>query len=347
MKKIIINGRFLIHRVTGVERYAREILQELDKLVKPGELIMAVPPDVKDVPEYQNIKIVRTGRFKNRIWEHVCFPKYVKKTGGIALNLCNVAPLPKPGVVCIHDVKIKASPQYFSRKFLIWYNLLFWNAAKRAKLILTVSEFSKSEIIKYYHVDSGCIRVIPNAWQHYLKTGYDENALATYHLMKDDYYFSMCSLEPNKNFKWIAEVARTHPEQNFAVAGSVNESVFADGLGFACPENMKLLGYVSDEEAKTLMRDCKAFLFPTFYEGFGIPPLEALSAGAKQVFVSDTDVMHEVFGESVRYVDPYRPESFDEGRPDASTADREEVLEKYSWKKSAEKLYKLFDEIRK
>ena len=62
--------------------------------------------------------------------------------------------------------------------------------------------------------------------------------------------------------------------------------------------------WVSDEGAKTLMRDCKVFLFPTFYEGFDIPPLEAISAGAKQVVVSDTEVMHEVFGDSVSYINP-------------------------------------------
>lgn len=334
--KVIINGRFLLHRVTGVERYAREILNELDRIVEPGSITLAVPPEVEDTPKYNSISIVKVGRFHNRLWEHISFPWYVHKQKGISLNLCNVAPLPAPGIVCIHDVKIKATPQYFSKKFLLWYNFLLLNATKRAKMIVTVSEFSKSEIVKYFKVSPERIVVIPNAWQHYERIGYDENTLNKYSLSKGEYFFSMCSLEPNKNFKWIAEVGRQTPQSIFAVAGSINEKVFAEGLGFVRPENMKLLGYVSDEEAKTLMRDCKAFLFPTFYEGFGIPPLEAISAGAKRVVVSDTEVMHEVFGESVDYINPNKYEM--KLREKRGNEEMMQVLRKYSWKKSAEEL---------
>ena len=148
-RKIIINGRFLIHRVTGVERYAREIVNELDKIAESIKIEMAIPPEVTEIPKYKNIKIVRIGKLNNRLWEHLSLPLYVKRSNAISLNLCNVAPLLSPGIVCIHDVKIKATPQYFSKKFLIWYNLLFSNATLRAKKIITVSEFSKNEIIKY------------------------------------------------------------------------------------------------------------------------------------------------------------------------------------------------------
>ena len=115
MRPIIINGRFLLHRTTGVERYAREIIAELDKAIPAGSITIAVPPEIENVPVYQNIKVIKTGKFKNRLWEHISFPWYVHKQKGISLNLCNVAPLPSPGIVCIHDVKIKATPQYFSK----------------------------------------------------------------------------------------------------------------------------------------------------------------------------------------------------------------------------------------
>ena len=327
-----MNGRFLIHKITGVERYAREILTELDRQIQYGEIEMAVPPETKEIPSYKNIKVVKVGRFHNRLWEHISFPLYVWKKKAISLNLCNVAPLFSPGIVCIHDVKIKARPQDFRKKFLIWYNILLSNACKRAKNIITVSEFSKREICKYDNVHPKRITVIHNAWQHYERMGDDEGALKKYGVEKDSYYFSMCSLEPNKNFKWIAEVAKRNPKLVFAVSGSINKKVFANGLGFECPSNMKLLGYVSDEEAKTLMRDCKAFLFPTFYEGFGIPPLEAISAGAKRVVVSDTEVMHEIFGESVFYIDPCR---YNIDLNHIQLGKRENILEKYDWKKSA------------
>ncbi len=306
MSRIIINGRFLVHRITGVERYAREITAELDNLAAPGEMELAVPPEVRaeEIPAYRNIRAVRVGRLHNRPWEHVSFPAYVRRQKAVSLNLCNTAPLPDPGVVCIHDMKTKARPQDFSRGFLAWYRLLFRNETRRARMLITVSEFSKREICRYYGVAPERILVAPNSWQHFARIGFDEGALEKYGLERGKYAFSMSSMEPNKNFRWIAAAARKDPAHTYAVAGAINREVFAGGPGFACPENMKLLGYVSDAEARTLMRDCRAFLFPTFYEGFGIPPLEALSAGCPRVVVSDTEVMHEVFGNGVSYVDP-------------------------------------------
>lgn len=339
--KIIINGRFLLHRITGVERYAREVLLELDKIISAGELELAIPPETQDIPEYKNIVITKVGKLKNRLWEHISFPVYVWKKKALSLNLCNVAPFSSPGIVCIHDMKIKAHPEYFSKKFLLWYNLLFYNAIKRAKKIITVSEFSKKEIIKYYHVSSEKIVVIPNAWQHYERVKYDEKTLEKNNLDKYSYFFAMGSIEPNKNFKWIAETAKNMPNQLFAIAGSINEKVFIDGLGFKLPSNIKLLGYISDEEAKTLMRDCKAFLFPSYYEGFGIPPLEAMSAGCNNIAVSDTEVMHEIFENTVTYLDIEK--SVD--KLTFSYVEHKEILKKYSWMESAKRIHSLIEEL--
>lgn len=338
--KVIINGRFLTHKITGVERYATELCLELDKLINKNEIIIALPPEVKNVPDYNNIKVVHVGKLHNRLWEHISFPLYVLRNKGISLNLCNVGPLLNPGLVCIHDVKIKARPHDFSKKFLAWYNLLFSNATKRSKKIITVSEFSKKEICKYYNIDSDKISVIPNAWQHYERIDYDEETLDKYSLKKYNFYFSISSLEPNKNFKWLAKVAEKNPDQTFAIAGSINKNVFSNAFEFQCPKNMMFLGYVSDSEAKTLMRDCKGFLFPTFYEGFGIPPLEAISAGSRYIYVSDSEVMHEVFKNDVNYIDPYTP-----NLPIDSHVTTNSVLNRYSWTDSANKLYELINEV--
>lgn len=339
MKKIIINGRFLTQKITGVQRYAREIVLELDNLIKKDEIEIAIPPETIDVPNYKNIKVVKVGIFHNRLWEHISFPLYVIKRGGISLNLCNVAPLISPGLVCIHDMKIKAHPEFFSKKFLIWYRLLFFNAAKRAKLIITVSEFSKSEIIKYYNIKPEKIIVVPNGWQHFEKIIYDEDALRKYNLLRNNYYFAMSSLEPNKNFKCIAEMSKNNPKEKFVIAGSINEKVFARGLGFNCPANMQLIGYVTDEEAKTLMRDCKAFLFPSIYEGFGIPPLEAMSAGARRIVVSDIPVMHEIFSESVDNVDETGKDYLFINS--YNLKEKNNILKNYNWKISCMKLKRI------
>lgn len=345
MKKIVVNGKLLTQRVTGVQRYALEVLQALDAFIEKGSIQLALPPDVIDVPCYKNIEVVKVGRLTNRLWEQISFPKYLFSQKAIALNLCNVSPLLAPGVVCIHDVKVKATPQYFSKSFLWYYWLLLANATRRGKAIVTVSDFSKSEIIKYYPAAADKITVIPNAWQHYQTTQYDEDALHKYALEKKNYCFSVSSLEPNKNLLWVARAAQKNPRIIFAVAGSMNDKVFANGLGFELPSNMKLLGYVSDEEAKTLMRDCRAFLFPSFYEGFGIPPLEAMSAGAKKIVVSDTTVMHEVFEASVCYINPHCADIDLEELLDGKEQEKDEILNKYTWENSARKMLLVLENL--
>lgn len=342
--KIIVNGRFLLHQITGVERYAREIIAELDKMVVPGVVQLAIPPEVENIPLYDNIGVIKIGKFHNHAWEHISLPLYAKREKGILLNLCNVAPLLSPGVVCIHDMKIKTTPQYFNKIFLLWYRLIFFNAIKRSSMIITVSEFSKKEICKYYHIKEEKIHVVPNAWQHYERINIDENVLAFFNLEKGKYYFSLSSLEPNKNFKWVAETARHNSNQIFVIAGLANKTIFAENSEFNYPKNIKFLGYVSDEKAKALMKYCKAFLFPTFYEGFGIPPLEAISAGTKHIIVSDTEVMHEIYKDLAIYIDPYCPcTNLDDLFVNESIAAKQEVLKRYSWKKSANLLWKLLN----
>lgn len=345
--KIIVNGRFLLHRITGVERYAREILSELDKICLPGEFILAIPPGVENVPNFNNIKVEKVGKMHNRLWEHFSFSHYVHKMGGLSLNLCNVSPLFCPGVTVICDMKIKAYPQFFSKKFLLWYNILFSNTMRYAKKIITISEFSKNEILKYYHIQEDKIIVIPCGWQHINRIKYDESALLKYGLETKKYYFSLSSMDPNKNFKWVAEVARKNPAYVFAIGGSINHEVFKSGLGFEMPYNMKLLGYVTDEEAKTLMRDCKSFIYPSFYEGFGMPPLEAAASGCCSVVISDIPVMHEIFGNDsgVEFVSCNESDSFKVDIMQMGRFPMKNVLNKYAWSKSASILYETLKEL--
>ena len=344
MKKIIINGRFLTQRTTGVQRYAREILNELDKIVDSEKVELAVPENVpiESIPKYKNINVKVIGKLQDILWEHISFPLYVLKKRGISLNLCNVAPLLAPGIVCIHDMKIKAHPEYFNKKFVVWYNILFKNEICRAKTLITVSEFSKREICKYYNVKPEKIIVISNSWQHYNRVGYDENALKKYELNEKKYYFSMCSLEPNKNFRWIAAAAEKNPNYTFAIAGSINNKVFEQGLNYSCPSNLKLLGYVTDQEAKELLKNCFAFIFPSFYEGFGIPPLEAISAGTERIIVSDIPQMHEMFGNEVTYINPYElpGKLICKKKCNSKT-----ILNQFSWEESAKKMLRVICSI--
>ncbi len=340
--KIIINGRFYSQKLTGVQRYAGELVAQLDLLYDGTDVEIALPPDA-EMPDLKHIGVVRLGKHTGVVWEQTDFLRYVRKQKAVSLNLCNSAPLYGRKIVCIHDVKIKAYPEFFSRKFRMWYHILFRNITRKALALITVSDFSKEELVKYYRCDPQKINVIYNAWQHYEQIPVSEEHTASFGLQKGKYAFSLGSLEPNKNLPWILQTAKNNPDIVFAVGGGINSKVFAQD-NIELPGNVRLLGYLSDIAAKSLMRDCGYFLFPSFYEGFGIPPMEAMVAGAPNIVVSDIPVMHEIFGGSVSYIDPKR---YDYRLADITAPSQKYdcVLERFSWKRSARKLLGLLQRM--
>ena len=341
--KYIINGRFYSQKITGVQRYAREIVKELDKICHGMQIEIAIPQDAEDVPSFSNIRATKIGEKGNVLWEQTTFSKYVRKSKAASINLCNSAPLTGKKIVVIHDVKVTAHPEFFNWKFRAWYQFLFRNITKKALKIITVSEFSKQEIIRYFHCNPDKVHVVYSAWQHYDHISVDESVLKKFSLRENDYIFALGSLDPNKNLPWILKAAENDPSEKFIVGGGINFSVFAKQK-IQLPQNVHLIGYLSDVEAKSLMRYCKAFVFPSFYEGFGVPPMEAMVAGAPVIIVSDIPVMHEIFGDSVYYIDP-NATSFNFPAEDNygknETILNTKILDKYSWEKSAGRLLSL------
>lgn len=335
---IVINGKFLSQKVTGVQRYAREIISETDKICAGQDIVILTDKNAVDIPELKNIRVVRAGHLAGNLWEQITLPLYAKKHKALCVNLCNMAPILAPDVVVVHDISFKVNKSFFSKKFVLWYNFVFGHIMKKIRLIATVSEFSRGEISREYGIPPEKILVTYNGWQHFQRISGAENVSEKYNLTDGNYCFAMSSMAPNKNFRWIAQTAKLNPQMTFAVSGSVNKKVFGDIFDFEIPDNLKFLGYVEDEEAKTLTAHCRAFLFPSYYEGFGIPPLEALSIGAK-VIVSDRSCMREIFGDCVNYISPDRPESELEKVIDKPCNEPSRLLEKYSWENSAKLLY--------
>lgn len=345
--RIGVNGRFLTRRVTGVDRYAREIVLELDKLVSKGEVVVAVPGGAELVEplDLANIEVAAVGSRNGHAWEQLDFSRWLKREGRLGFNPCNTAPMHNPGVVCIYDMAVRANPQNYSWKFTLWYRILFSVNARRSIRIVTDSDFAKREIEKYYPASRGKIVVVPAAWQHIGRTKADHGIFERFPaITPGKYYFAMSSLAPNKNLKWLVETARLNPDETIVIAGGLNGKVFADS-GIPEADNVVYPGYVSDGEAKALMEGCKGFLFPTFYEGFGIPPLEALACGAS-VAVSDTEVMHEVYEGGAAYVDPHEPCGDLAGLfSGGSVISAKDVLGRYSWEESAKKMYRLLRNV--
>lgn len=342
-----VDGSFFAQRLSGIQRYSIELLAALDRIVPPGFVEIVTPPGV-ETPHYTNIKVVSFGTHRGGVWQQLDYPRYLRQRGAGGLATCNVIPLfGFRGIAVVHDVCYRARPDFYTvprgRLSAAWHCLQYRRIAKRAERIITVSEFSKSEIAKYYGVPASKMDVVYNAWQQMQRIAPDESIFARHPQLKPgQYYFSMANLLKNKNFPWVLRAAGAKPDAVFAIAGGGSLAAEAERLGLADLPNVLYLGYVSDDAAKALMAHCKAFLFPTLYEGFGIPPLEAAACGAPQIIVSDTPCMREVYGPCAAYIDlTANPGDVDDVTP--ATAPTAALLEKYSWDKSAERLLQILE----
>ncbi len=339
-----INGKFLGRKMMGQIRVAKEIILELDKLVRPGMVEIVAPHSRFDMEGLKNISVVRVGGGNLHLWEQTYLWLYVCRKKRTLVNFTNSHPLFRADISYIHDTLFKAYPHIYyhtlSGAAAEWYNLLMIGLTVRlAGKIVTVSEFSKKEIIKYYHVPGEKITVIPNAWQHMLRIREDDRILSRYPLIEPgQYYLAVSGIAPHKNFRWILENARRYPGSRYVIVGKKEKST---DLELESGENLLYLDNVTDGEMKALMRHCRAFVHPAVYEGFALTPMEAMGAGCRQVIVSRAACLPEIYQDGVSYLDPGNS-SCDLGKMGLQTEeDRKKVLEQYSWKHSAEKLYGL------
>ena len=153
---------------------------------------------------------------------------------------------------------------------------------------------------------------------------------------------ALSSLTPQKNFVWVKEVAKRNPNKKFVIVGRA-EGFTKLGSEELQDSNLHFTGYLTDGEIKSLMKGCRAFIHPAVYEGFGIPPIEALSCGA-ELIVSTAACLPEVYGNSAHYIDPHYYDVDLDELLNEPIAPASEVLNKYSWAREAEKLLKLLRE---
>lgn len=345
MTRYAVDGIFLTQKSTGTQRYSYEILKELDKKLNGLDVEIVVPDWYAVSFQYENIKFVKFGRLKGIAWEQLDFSRYLIQSRRQGIFLNNVYSLLVPGgIIAIHDVCYKARPEFYEslrdKVSMMWHRLNYWGAAHSKMKIITVSEFSKSEIEKFYKVDGKRITIVHSSWQHMKQIKESSAAFEKYpQLKKGNYYFTLSTLGANKNFKWILYAAKNNPDENFAIAGGGQLKGAAEAEGLVNLPNVNFLGYIDDADIKALMHYCKGFLFPTFYEGFGLTPLEAAACGAGNIIVSDTPCMHEIYGSYVTYIDPY---DYSCHIPEKKVEiDAKALLDKYSFKDSADKLKKL------
>lgn len=345
MTSYIINGKFMADRMQGIVRYARELVNALDPLLdKNIDVTLVMPPNAVDIPEFQNIRTQMIGKRTGILWEQTDLRRYVNRyKGSVCVNFCNVAPFfVRSGITVIHDIMYKVNPSYYTtlrnKLSRLWHVLQYKYLTSHERTIITVSQYSKNEIEQCYPCAKGKIQVIYSAWQHVLARTPSTDWRERYpDLVPDGYYFSLSTLSRNKNGKWIIEAAKNNPDCIFAMAGKHYETEYDD-----IPANVHMLGFISDEDACALIKNCKAFLYPSLYEGFGLPPLEALALGA-EVISSNATSLPEVLGNSVHYIDPLDWNVDLDALLQEWIEPKDNALNKFGWTESAEKLYQLLN----
>lgn len=307
-----VNGRFLAQPVTGVQRYARNVLAEMDARLTPGQAALIVPPGTPD-PGFPALPLVEAGRFGGHAWEQAVLPR---AWPGRLLNLCNTAPvMHRDQIVCIHDANVFVAPDSYGRGFRTLYRTLQPLLARRAARITTVSAHSAREIAHHLSLNPADIPVLPNGYEHALAWDPALARAAPEALRARDggeerpFVLALGSRARHKNLRLVHDLAPRLAERGLdvVVAGGAQDIFAREALDPA--PNVRLLGMVSDHDLAYLMERALCLVFPSWTEGFGIPVVEAMARGCA-VVSSDRASLPEICGDAALLAAPDDPAAF-------------------------------------
>jgi glycosyltransferase involved in cell wall biosynthesis len=317
-RTVWINGRFLTRRVTGVERVAHSVLRALGQgaldarggVERDGlrlQFQLAVPTSAQaQLPaRLGNIPVVGVGRWTGHLWEQLVLARLPRVDW--LLSLCNTGPLlRREHGLMFHDAQVYAIPRNFGWRFRLWYRALLQVAGRRAGFLLTNSHFSGSELARYTGIGQERFTVMHLGCDHLADVRAALPADLAAQLPDRPFVLAVSSVNPNKNFSAVIEaLALLGPDAPpCVIVGQRNDHVF--GRASLDARRVIWLGYVSDEALAALYQRALCLVFPSFYEGFGLPPLEAMAQGCP-VIVSQTSSLPEVCGDAALYCDPARP----------------------------------------
>ncbi|MCB4824086.1 glycosyltransferase family 4 protein [Roseicella aerolata] len=302
---IAINGRFLAQRVTGVQRFATEIARALDAMAAEFRLPDArlLRPAGGGPSPFGNLREEASSLLRGQAWEQAELP--LRARGCLLLNLGNTAPLamgPNQAVV-IHDAGVFDTPESYSGAFRAWYRALHLALPRVGARIVTVSEFSRGRIAHHLRIDPARIGVMPEGAEHILRAPAEDAVLARHGLARHGYALVVGNPAAHKNVAALKECAGLLARHGhvLAIAGAADPAVFRQGGG-TTGEAVVALGRVSDAELRALYENALCLLFPSRYEGFGLPPLEAMACGCP-VIAAASGAVPEVCGDAALWFD--------------------------------------------
>jgi glycosyltransferase involved in cell wall biosynthesis len=357
MLKYVFAGDWVLEQMVGVQRYTFQILLALDTIMEQGnwngKVELMIPENAKWDISFKQIQVVKKGRIKSKlekhIWQQIQFPLYVRLNRAVGIDLSADLPMWGCDVLAVHDCIREAFPENFvDHKFYLKLYLFKVKSIIRAKnkQIVTLTNDSKREIQKYYKVPDNRISIVTCGWEHMENTDVDDTIFGKLNLKNDEeYFFSLGSKYKHKNFKWVIAAARKNPSYKFVITGTGAFSNNESQLQQNTPENVIFTGYISNEEIKSLMAHCKALIQPSLYEGFGLPPLEALSVGAP-IIVSNTSCLPEIYKQAAHYIDPYADGCDLENLLREKVGNSADILKEYSWEHAAKQLIEVMNKFR-
>lgn len=346
----VVNGRYLTQKATGVHRYAFEICNKLHEM--GVDFHVAVPKEIH--PDYKfSFKVVKCGSFNTHLWEQISLPRYLKRIGSpLLISFTGCGPLNYSNqIMTIHDVSHERYPEWFSKNYYRFYHYMMPRIGKKAHAVLTVSEFSKKEIVDTLGINAEKIHVVHSNVPFHNKPSKEEVLSFTRNPEAEKYILAVSSMDPRKNFIRLVEAFDKIKDKSVKlyIIGMSFKAFNTPDLQKLIWENVHLPGYIPDEKLQTMYQNALLSVYPSLYEGFGLPPLESMTYGCP-VINSDIPALREVSQDAALYVDPYNVDDITQKIEQLLVDEplRKELQEKgllqikkYSWDKSAKQVYEL------
>ncbi|MDU1891582.1 MAG: glycosyltransferase family 1 protein [Dysgonomonas sp.] len=346
----VVNGRYLTQKATGVHRYAFEICNKLHEM--GVDFHVAIPKEIH--PDYKfSFKTVVCGSLKTHLWEQISLPRYLKSIGNpLLISFTGSGPLNYDNqIMTIHDVSHERYPEWFSKNYYRFYHFMMPRIGKKAHAILTVSEFSKREIVDTLHLDANKIHVVHSNVPFHTKPTREEILDYKPDPNGERYIIAVSTMDPRKNFERLVRAFEKIEDKTIKlyIIGMSFKAFNTPDLQKLIGENVHLPGYIPDEDLQKMYQNALLSVYPSLYEGFGLPPLESMTYGCPPIN-SDIPALREVSEDAALYVDPYDIDDIT-AKINLLVKDADlrqelrlkglEQIKKYSWDKSAAQVYEL------